>query len=438
FLDLLASEAKTPQGGALLLALAPAPSPEAARERLDETDSLIKLVDTLGWPPVDGLGLVEGHLSRAEVPGACLEVEAMVELKEAIGVCTRAVEYVEDAKSEGSPIGAWGEGLTPLYDLQSQFARTFGPRGEILDSASPELYRIRGELKELRAKVLRILQRILRDTEYEHVVQDDFITQRSNRYVVPLRTDFRGYMGGIVHDRSNTGQTLFVEPMEVVETNNKVNEAKEEEFAEIRRILAALTARIGASAPAMLSQIVLVARVDALCAKVRVGQRLGSVRPVIAKEPILDVEGARHPFLALRGAGKVVPIKLSLKDGKKLLLVTGANAGGKTVALKTAGLLVMMAQAGLFIPADEGSVIGWFGEVLADIGDEQDIDRDLSTFSAHMTRLKEIFQIAGEGSLILLDELGTGTDPTQGAALSVALLEELMSVGARILATTHL
>jgi DNA mismatch repair protein MutS2 len=437
-LEVLAGEARTPQGGDLLRTLSTASAPAEARERLAESEAFSSLVETLGWPPVEGMERVDAHLDRAAVAGACLDAEALLAVRDAVVVSARVVEYLEDAGKESSPLGAWAEGQTPLYGLEESFARTFGPRGEILDSASPALARIRAEIKELRGKVLKILQRVLRDTEYEHVVQDDFITQRSNRYVIPLRTDFRGYLNGIVHDHSNSGQTVFVEPMEVVETNNRVNEVMEEEYAEIRRILTALTAAVGAAGPSLRAQIALVARVDALSSKVRFARKLRCVSPEIADEPVLEVKGARHPFLELREGAKVVPIRLYLPEGTNLLLITGANAGGKTVALKTAGLLVLMAHSGLFIPAEEGAKVGWFPEVLADIGDEQDLDKDLSTFSAHMARLKDIFDLSGEGSLVLLDELGTGTDPTQGAALSVAVLEELRRTGARVMATTHL
>lgn len=437
-LSLLAGETATPMGGQRVLDITKESSYERGLELLDELDAFTLLVASLGEPPLSGFVDIEDALGRSATQGACLDIESLLDVSSTVSGCARLIEYLEDAALEGSPIGAYIKGHTPLYPLEELFLRTFGPRGEVLDTASPELKAIRDELKELRGKVMRVLKRILGNTEYEHVVQEDFITLRSNRYVVPLKTDFRGYLSGIVHDHSNTGQTVFVEPMEVVEINNRVGEAKEEESAEVRRILMALTAKLGGYTNTIKAQINVAAQIDLLSAKLKLAKRVRGVRPELVREPVLEIKDARHPFLDIRENLEVVPISILFEEDTKLLLVTGANAGGKTVALKTAGLLTMMAHAGFFIPAAEGSVVGWFPEVLADIGDEQDIERDLSTFSAHMARMKEIFDLTCEGTLVLLDELGTGTDPAQGVALSVAILEELKTVGARVLATTHL
>lgn len=437
-LGVVASEAKTPQGRDACLEIEAARSPARARELLDELEAFSNLVEELGYPPLDGVTRVEEFLERSRTPGACLDVESLMEVGRTTGVLVGLIEYLEDAKKEGSPIGDMAEGLKPLYVLEKRFARTFGPDGRVLDTASPELAAIRDEQKRLRQRVLKTLSGILKAQEFDHVVQDDFVTERSNRFVIPLTTNFKGYLKGIVHDHSRTGQTVFVEPFEVVETNNRFNESKEEEAAEIRRILVSLTAEVGVSSRELTAQILVAASVDRLAAKQRLIKRLDMTRPEISDSPVLEIGGARHPLLELRDGVEVVPIDVRLGGEKKLLLITGANAGGKTVALKTAGLMTLMAHSGMYIPAVPGSVVGWFPEVLADIGDEQDIDRDLSTFSAHMARLKEIFEGCGEGSLVLLDEMGTGTDPDQGTALSVAVLEELNSMGAGIIATTHL
>lgn len=437
-LEHLAQEARTPQGNDACQAIRDADTLLKAEELLQELSDFEALVDELGYPPLDGVGRIEPFLDSARTPGACLPVEALLLVRETVSATSALIEYLEDAAREGSPIGRMVEGHAPLYELLSIFSKTFGARGEILDSASPRLAEIRDEQKRLRSKVLKTLQGILKAQDYEHTVQDDFITERSNRFVIPLKTDFRGYLKGIVHDHSRTGQTAFVEPLEVVEVNNRYNEAKEEEEEEIRRILAALTAKVGEKSLILLTQIALAAMVDRLSAKLRLSKKLDAARPVLDERPVLLVGGARHPLLVLRQGQSVVPIDVRLNEDERLVLITGANAGGKTVALKTAGLLTLMAKAGLFIPADPGSVVGWFPEVLADIGDEQDIDRGLSTFSAHMDRLREIFDGLCDGALVLLDEMGTGTDPGQGAALSVAVFEELANEKARVIATTHL
>lgn len=437
-LEILAGEAKTPQGGDACLELSAADSPARARELLSELADFGALVEELGWPPLDGVSRIEGELEKARTPGACLDVDALLAVRDTVSATARLIEYLEDAAGEGSPIGKLGEGHVPLHELEKRFSVTFGARGEILDTASPELGAIREEQRRLRHKVLKTLQGMLRDSDLENVVRDDFITVRQNRFVIPLTTDFKGYLKGIIHDHSRTGQTAFVEPLEVVETNNRFNQSKEEEEAEIRRILMALTAEVGFRASAIIAQIALAAAVDRLSAKLRLSQRFDCSRPEVKDEPVLEVGDARHPLLAAKLGGGVVPVDLRIAEDKRLVLVTGANAGGKTVALKTAGLVTLMAHSGMFVPASPGSVVGWFPEVLADIGDEQDIDRGLSTFSAHMARLAEIFDGLCEGALVLLDEMGTGTDPAQGTGLSVAAFEELADRGARVMATTHL
>lgn len=307
-----------------------------------------------------------------------------------------------------------------------------------MDGASPALQSIRAEFRRLRERVVKTLEEVLRRQDLQTVVQDDFITCRGDRYVIPMRTDFRGAMEGIIHDRSRTGATFFVEPLAVVELNNKLSVLREEEEVEIRRILTGLTRLVGEDASRIRGNLAVVAFFDELAARLRLARRLGCTRPELVDAPLLELRRARHPVLQLQKGGDVVPVDLRIGGGTRLLLVTGANAGGKTVALKTAGLLTLMARAGLFVPADEGSRVGWFDDVYADIGDEQDIDRNLSTFSAHVSHLRDVLDLAGEGALVLLDELGTGTDPNEGAALGQAVVEALLAAGALVLATTHL
>jgi DNA mismatch repair protein MutS2 len=411
---------------------------EAAERALDELVALQALELVLGLPSTDGVHRVEGVLTSARKEGTCLEVEAFLAVRDTLAACHGVLAYLEDAAAEGSLLGEYAGRMRPLYDLADRFERTFGPRGEILDGASPALLRVRAEQKKVRDRVLRVLESVLRDRAVEPAVQDEFITLRGGRYVVPLRTDFRGYLGGIVHDRSRTGSTFFVEPLEAVELNNQFGVLREEEEAEIRRILLECTAAVGRAEPALRVNVGVVAHVDTLCARLNLARRLGAVRPELAAEPVLELQEARHPLLELQEGVDVVPIDLRVGGEGRLLLITGANAGGKTVALKTAGLLTAMAHAGLFLPTAAGSRVGWFDGVYADIGDEQDLDRHLSTFSAHAVNLRDILAVAGGGSLVLLDELGTGTDPREGMGLAVAVLEALLERGVRVMATTHL
>ncbi|GAB4270884.1 MAG: endonuclease MutS2 [Deferrisomatales bacterium] len=435
---LLAEGARSPQGADRCLALEPAPTLADARAAQAELRALADLEPVLGPPPTGGMERIEPDLEAAGKEGTCLEVERFLAVRATLDTCHRVLEYLEDAAYEGSPWGAYAERMEPLHALADRFERTFGPRGEILDGASPTLQQLRADLRRLRERVLSTLQVVLRDAELEPAVQEDFITLRSGRYVIPLRTDFRGYLDGIVHDRSRSGATFFVEPLEVVELNNRLSLVKEEEEAEVRRILVELTGAIRHATPALRRNLEVVAHLDALGARLALARRLRAVAPVLEPEPVLDVRGARHPLLHVQPDVDVVPIDLRLGGEHRLLLITGANAGGKTVALKTVGLTVLLAHCGLFIPADEGSRVGWFGGVFADIGDEQDIDRHLSTFSAHVSRVKEILERAEPTSLVLLDELGTGTDPAEGVGLAMAVLEAFLDRGTLVVGTTHL
>lgn len=434
--SLLAEGAQAPQGVDLCLALRPLPNREAVVRALDEVEALGALEPLLGTPPTGGAYRVEQVLDAARAEGTCLEIEALLAVRETLGVCHRVLEYLEDAGSQSSILGEYAGQMHPLYELADRFERTFGPRGEILDTASSALRSIRSGQRAVRSRILRVLEAVLRDAALEPAVQDEFITLRGGRYVVPLRTDFRGYLKGIVHDQSRTGSTFFVEPLEAVELNNDFGVLREEEQAEIRRILTELSHSVGKEASHFQANLAVVAHADFLSARFALARRQRAVRPHVAEEPLLDAPDSRHPLLEAQGA--VVPVDLFLGEQGGLLLVTGANAGGKTVALKTAGLLTAMAYSGLFVPAREGARIGWFRGVYADIGDEQDLDRHLSTFSAHVVNVRDILARAEEGSLVLLDELGTGTDPGEGAGLAMAVLEELLDRGVRVLATTHL
>ncbi|MDF1553254.1 MAG: Smr/MutS family protein [Deferrisomatales bacterium] len=438
-LGLLAEGAATPQGRARCLELAPLPTPEAARAVFDEVAALSRLEPEWGLPPTGGVQAVEALLDEARLDGSCLEVEELLAVRDTVAACQQVYEYLEEAQAVGSLLGGYLARMQPQYELLDRFERTFGPRGEVLDGASAELHSLRARLRQQRARILRTLEGLLRDRNLAAVVQEGFVTLRgAERYVVPLRTDFRGHLEGIVHDRSRSGATFFVEPLEVVELNNELGSLQEEEAAEIRRVLRALSRWLGDESSVLRGNMAVTVHCDVLRARWLLSRRLDAVAPRLTVDPVLAVRGARHPLLQVQQPEQVVPVDLLLGGAERLLLVTGANAGGKTVALKTAGLTVLMAQAGLHVPAAPDSVVGWFDGVFAAIGDEQDIDRQLSTFSAHVVHLKVILERAGAGCLVLLDELGTGTDPGEGVGLAMAVLDELMEQGAVVLATTHL
>ncbi|MCX7623134.1 MAG: endonuclease MutS2 [Thermomicrobium sp.] len=327
--------------------------------------------------------------------------------------------------------------------LRAELARSIGPRGEVLDSASPELARIRRDLKEAHERLLERLRRLL--VERQEALQEAYFTVRDGRYVVPVRADRRTSVPGIVHDVSGSGQTVFVEPFEVVDLNNRWRELQAAEAHEIERILGRLTQLVAEEAPALLHLVEAGAAIDLALAKAKLAYELDATEPELLEGcgPVglgghprqrIRLRRARHPLLDRRIA---VPIDVELGEHARILVITGPNTGGKTVALKTVGLLVLMAQAGLYIPAAAGSGLSVFAAVFVDIGDEQSIEQNLSTFSSHLRRIVATLEQADDASLVLLDELAAGTDPQEGSALARAILERLLEIGVLGIVTTH-
>ncbi|SFR13825.1 endonuclease MutS2 [Desulfoscipio geothermicus] len=324
-------------------------------------------------------------------------------------------------------------GLGDFKELEKQIARAVIPGGEISDQASDRLAGIRRKLSTAQQRVKERLNAIIRSTGYQKYLQDPIVTIREGRYVVPVKQEYRAQIPGIVHDQSASGATLFIEPMSVVEANNEVRSLLAEEKQEIARILRELSEAVGSRAEEMLYTLENLGRLDFVMAKARYSEKLDAWAPGMVSEARLNIKRGRHPLLP----GKAVPISIHLGEDFDMLIITGPNTGGKTVSLKTVGLLVIMAHAGLHVPADEGTVIGIFDDIYADIGDEQSIEQSLSTFSSHMSNIVNILAGAGDRSLVLLDELGAGTDPVEGSALARAILDRLRQQGARTVATTH-
>jgi DNA mismatch repair protein MutS2 len=352
---------------------------------------------------------------------------------------------------------SWRRGLDPLREelpalvdladhylsdhsgLAESIHEAIGDGGEVLDAASPTLARIRSELRGAHDRLVARLRDLMGVAPYRDAVQDPVVTQRAGRYVIPIKAESRGQVPGIVHDQSASGATLFIEPLAAVELGNRWRTLQVEEEREVERILRALSQEVGEEAEQLSASVDGLAQLDLAQAKARLAGEQRATAPTLvtaprpAGEPVLRLVEARHPLLT----GRVVPVSLELGADFDLLLITGPNTGGKTVALKTAGLLTLMAQAGLHIPAQEGSLVAVFQRVQADIGDEQSLQQSLSTFSSHVTRIVRMLDEADGASLILLDELGAGTDPQEGAALARALLTYLQERGAYVIATTH-
>jgi len=318
-------------------------------------------------------------------------------------------------------------------DLESELSMSVGPEGEVLDSASTELARIRSRINVLNSRLRDKLDELIRKPEISKYLQEPIVSIRAGRFVVPVRAEYKGHIKGIVHDQSSSGATLFIEPMVIVEANNDLRVAEAAELDEVERILSALSAKVGEIAEDVALITDSLGRLDFALAKGKYSQIKDANEPVMTGEMRFRFEAARHPLLK----GEVVPIDAYIGEGFRTLVITGPNTGGKTVALKTMGLLQLMAQAGLHVPAAKGCTATVFGSIFADIGDEQSIEQSLSTFSGHMRNIVGILQKADEKSLVLLDELGAGTDPEEGAALAMAILDRLYALGASTIATTH-
>ncbi len=445
FKDLLIALATSHDGAGRIRALVPFTEVDAARETLARVAELKARTEAGdGLPPLEvgDLGPVFGRLAMA---GSVLAPEEFLALSPLLNAARGAKARLEAARIEYPLLAGLGEPLTPLPHLERALAETFDPSGEIRDSASPELRRLRRE-REARRERLRARMERLAARLAEHD-SGSLVTLREDRYVLAVPQNQRSKVPGLVQDRSASGATFYVEPMEVVEDNNSLRELEAEERAEVRRILAGLTDRFRSHAGELKRNAEHVGRLDALRARALLAVRWGAEAPVLSEGPELRLTGARHPLLleARRAAGgteaardSVIPLELELDARTRVLLITGPNMGGKTVALKAVGLLSVMAQCGCLIPADPGCVLPWTTRWVVSLGDEQSLEADLSTFAAHLARWGEALEAAGAGALILLDELGSGTDPTEGAALARSVLERLVEAGSLGLVTTHL
>lgn len=364
---------------------------------------------------------------------ALLSAEELFAVGETLAVSRRVKKILFDRQERYPLLAEIAQGLANLPDIEKAILNAILPGGEIADNATPELARIRRGLNNAQGKVKERLNSIIRSPEKQKYLQEPIYTIRGDRYVVPVKQEYKNYIRGIVHDQSASGATLFIEPMEVVEANNEVRRLQAEEKQEIQRILADLSTRAAGVVDELSFCIEALGHLDFVLAKARYSAKLDAWQPNIINETRLNLKKARHPLLT----GKVVPIDIYLGEEFNTLVITGPNTGGKTVTLKTVGLMVLMTQAGLHIPADDGSEVGVFNQVFADIGDEQSIEQSLSTFSSHMSNIIDILKKVDNKSLVLMDELGSGTDPTEGAALAQAILDYLHGLSVCTIATTH-
>ncbi len=428
-LELLAGCAVTEEGRERSLALRPLNDREDVQRAQEETSAAVRLLVLKGSPGFSGIRPVGPSLQRADMGGS-LNTRELLEIAAVLRAARTASDY--GAGEEKTPISHLFRALTTNRFLEDTITNSIVGEDELADSASPELASIRRHMRATESKVRDILQKLISSNQSKYL-QESIITIRSDRYVVPVKSEHKNAIPGLVHDVSSSGSTFFIEPMGVVKANNELRELLAKEKKEIERILSELSAQCAAHREDILEDYQLLVWLDCIFARAKLSLKLECSQPRLSDKS-LHLRGARHPLLDRK---KAVANDLELGERFDTLVITGPNTGGKTVTLKTLGLITLMAQCGLHIPAKDDSTVRVFSRVLADIGDEQSIAQSLSTFSSHMTNIVGILNEADDSTLILFDELGAGTDPVEGAALAAAIIESARGIGAQVAATTH-
>lgn len=432
-LEMLASLAVSDAAKEKCRGLSPVCQLEEAVRLQEETQSARERLGLYGSPSFSGVKDVSRALNRAD-HGGVLNTRELLDVADLLTASRRVSEYDRDRQGEKTVLDHLFSALHTNKFLEDKIRGAILDEETIADSASPELADIRRKMRLAASKGRQILQRIISSPSYAKVLQEALITQRDGRFVVPVKAECKGSIPGLVHDISSSGATLFVEPMGVVQANNELKELQAREEKEIDRILRILSGECAAQMMNILYDYDILVHLDVIFARGQLSYRMNAAKPILARRGGIVLRRARHPLL---DQAKAVPISLELGNSYDTLVITGPNTGGKTVTLKTIGLLTLMAQCGLQIPADDGCRLRVFDRVLADVGDEQSIEQSLSTFSAHMSNTVEILRQADENSLLLFDELGAGTDPVEGAALAIAIIQNGRSKGSLIAATTH-
>ena len=437
-LNILKEYSISPLGRKRCEALRPSKDLPLIQSRLTDVMELKKILETEGEIPLRGLKDIEGILNKLGIEGSALDVQELLELYHQMVLCKGLRRFFQ--KLENVKIPHLQEKISRFSDqkaLEKEILRAINTKGEILDRASPALSDIRQRLGGVREKAKGVLESLLRQENLQTLFQEQFITLRNGRYVVLIKSDSENRLEGIIHDHSQSRMTFFFEPLQVVSLNNEINVLSGEEKEEEYRILAGLSDQAREERGNLLNDFEVLGELDLLFAMARLSSRLKGVCPLLNEEGRVEMREARNPLLTLQRENQVIPITLRMGDGIRVLIVSGANAGGKTVALKTLGLLTLMVQSGLPIPVAEGSQVGVFQDIFAVIGDEQNIEENLSTFSSHLLHVNQILEKAGPRSLVLLDELGVGTHAQEGCALAMGFLDRFRESGASVMVTTH-
>lgn len=432
-LQMLADETAIAEAGENALKIEPAATLDKTELLLTQTEDAHILIGRFGAPSFGGIDNVTNALRRAEAGGG-LNTSELLSIARAL----RVIKGVRDWRSKCVGISTSLDGyFNVLYtnpNLHDRITTCIIGADEIADGASRELSDIRRKIRIASSKAREALEKIIKSTTYQKYLREAIITQRDGRYVVPVKQEYRNMVAGLVHDTSSSGSTVFIEPMGVVNANNDIRVLQGEEEKEIERILYELSGLCAGCASEIIDSYKTLVELNLIFAKAHLAYKMKAVRPKMNDSGIVELKNARHPLIP---KDRVVPVDVSLGERYDTLVITGPNTGGKTVCLKTTGLLTLMAMCGLMIPAADNSRLSVFRRVLVDIGDEQSIEQSLSTFSAHITNIIGILKLTNRSTLALIDELGAGTDPVEGAALAVAILEKLRERGAKIAATTH-
>lgn len=431
--DKIKKYARTNAGKEKISDLAPYDNVYEINNKLDETNEALEVILDKGNPPLEGLFDIHEGVERAR-KGGTLTPEQLLKIGSTLRAARNMKEFFkrEDFEKAYERLEDLAYILTPVKNLEDDIERSIVSEEEISDKASATLYNIRRSLKEKNSSVREKISSIVRS--HSKYLQDDLYTMRGDRYVIPVKSEYKSAVPGIVHDQSSTGATFFIEPMSLVNLNNEIRELVLKEKAEIDRILAELSFKVKENSEQCLSNFKMLVEFDFIFAKARYGERLNAVRPLIREDGRFNIYSGRHPMI---DDDKVVPSDVYIGEDFDTLMITGPNTGGKTVTIKMVGLLHIMGLSGLLIPARDNSSLSFFTEVFAEIGDEQSIEQNLSTFSSHMTNIVEIMRYVDDKSLVLFDEIGSGTDPAEGAALAISIIETLRSRKSRIIATTH-
>ncbi len=431
-LELLAGEAVSGAAKEVCREIKPESDVEEVRRLLEQTSAACRLISLKGSPSLGGIRDVGEPLDRADrggvlSPGELLRIAASLRV-------ARAVKNYADTDAVSSCLDYYFWDLTVNKYLEDKISNAIISEEEIADSASPELSDIRRHIRQQSSKIRESLQKVIASPLYAKALREPIVTIRSGRFVVPVKSECKNDIPGLVHDVSASGGTFFIEPIQAVNANNELRELELQEQKEIERILSELSVEAASFKEQIGQNYKLLVALDVIFAKAKLSFSMKAVEPALRTDGCLELKNVRHPLIDRK---QIVPVTVRLGGEFDTLIITGPNTGGKTVTLKTIGLLTLMAECGLHIPADDGSFVSCFDAVLADIGDEQSIEQSLSTFSAHMKNIVQIVEQCDGKSLVLFDELGAGTDPAEGAALAMALVDFCRKTGAKVAATTH-